>query len=177
MNNQKKAKEICIYPIGYVESELKEISFRPDVDIEPEERKKQLKKNYKKIKDVKSKIYIDPEYEELLDGIEGFSHILVIFWPHLLPEDRRNLKKVHPMGRKDIPLQGIFATRSPARPNPILVSSVELIERKNNVLYVKGLEALDESPIFDIKPVTRNFNKIENARFPEWIEKMYNDLK
>jgi tRNA (adenine37-N6)-methyltransferase len=178
MNDQNNSKtEIHIQPVGFVKSELKEMTLRPDVDIEPEIRKEQTRSYHQRIKKVVSELIIHPEFEELLDGIEAFSHIMVLFWPHLMPEDRRRLKKVHPMGRRDIPLQGIFATRSPARPNPILVSSVPLLERQKNTLRVKGLEALDGSPIVDIKPVTRLNDGIESPTVPEWIRQIHKNLK
>ncbi|MFO7751201.1 MAG: TrmO family methyltransferase [Desulfobacteraceae bacterium] len=71
-----------------------------------------------------------------------------------------------------MPRQGIFATRSPARPNPVLISSVRLLERSGNVLRVQGLEALDQSPIIDIKPVTRHYEGIENPTVPDWIKEI-----
>jgi tRNA-Thr(GGU) m(6)t(6)A37 methyltransferase TsaA len=111
-----------------------------------------------------------------LKGIEGFSHILVLYWPHLVPPERRKLEEVHPMGRKDMPLQGIFATCSPARPNPILVSAVELIERNRDSLTVKGLEAVDQSPVIDIKPYNVNYMKKENLRAPQWMQQLNAEL-
>jgi len=109
-------------------------------------------------------------------GIEGFSHILVLYWPHLVDPERRNLKIVHPMGRKDLPQQGIFATCSPARPNPVLVSVVPLLERLGNVLKVQGLDAVDGSPILDIKPYVQPHCGVERATVPPWMEKIHKDL-
>ena len=81
------------------------------------------------------------------------------------------------MGRKDLPLQGIFATRSPARPSPVLMSTVPLLERAGNVLKVKGLEALDGSPLIDIQPYVEVYHGVENPRFPEWILPIHPDLE
>ena len=102
---------------------------------------------------------------------------MVLFWPHKREEDRRNRTTVHPMGRKDLPQQGIFATRSPARPNPVLVSSVQLLERSGNILRVKGFEALDQTPIIDIKPVTRHYEGVENPTVPDWIKQISEELE
>lgn len=171
-----KTEEFIIRPVGYVRSELTEIAFRPDVDVDPETRKAQVKAHREQVKNVLSEIVIHQEYEELLDGIDGFSHIVVVFWPHKLEEDRRQLKKVHPMGRKDLPEQGIFATRSPARPNPVLISSVRLLERTGNILHVQGLEALDQSPVIDIKPITRHYEGVEKPTVPDWIQQISKEL-
>ena len=62
--------------------------------------------------------------------------------------------RIHPQGRKEIAKVGVFATRSPCRPNPIGVTVVKLIERRHNVLKVKGLDAVNNTPILDIKPYT-----------------------
>jgi tRNA-Thr(GGU) m(6)t(6)A37 methyltransferase TsaA len=121
-------------------------------------------------------VAINPKLSEILDGIEGFSHILVLYWPHLVPEKRRKLQKVHPMGRKDIPRQGIFATCSPARPNPVLVTAVRLLERNGNVLRVQGLEAVDGSPVVDIKPYNPRYYRVENPIVPEWMKKLQDEI-
>lgn len=126
----------------------------------------------------KSEIVLDPQWTDLLDGIEGYSHIVVLYWPHLLAPELRQTHKVHPMGRTEIPLQGIFATRSPARPNPILVSVVKLLERKGNVLYLQGLEAVDGSPVLDIKPHNRTFDMVsEEVRVPDWMERVLQEME
>ena len=152
-------------------------SFSPDGTIDTEERKRQVRERYKTIKQSVSELEIDPEYDDLLDGVDAFSHILVLYWPHRLKKGDRALRKVNPMGRKDIPEQGIFATRSPARPNPVLVSVVKLLERKENVLLVQGLDALNGSPVLDIKPIVREHEGIESPRFPDWIKEIHKDLE
>jgi len=68
-----------------------------------------------------SDILIDPLYADIVEGIEDFSHLLVLYWAHLVDEEARSFKRVHPMGRKDMPLVGVFSTCSPARPNPVLL--------------------------------------------------------
>lgn len=171
-----KTEEFVIKAVGYVRSELTEIAFRPDVEVDPETRKAQVKAHRGQVKKMVSEVVIHQEYQELLDGIEGFSHIVVVFWPHKLEKECRQRKKVHPMGRKDLPEQGIFATRSPARPNPVLISSVRLLERSANVLHVQGLEALDQSPIIDIKPITRHYEGVEKPTVPDWIRQISKEL-
>lgn len=162
--------DIRLTPVGFIKSELTEPMSGKDYEgLSPEERKKNVKEKLLKIREMVTEIVIHPELEEILDGIEGFSHILVLYWPHLISDERRVEKKVHPMGRKDIPKQGIFATCSPARPNPILVSAVELVERKGNILKVRGLESLNDSPVLDIKPYNAGYYRIEKPEVPEWM--------
>ena len=146
-------------------------------DIELQERLEKIREHHRQVKGTVSELVIFDPWLELLDGIEDFSHILVLYWPHLIDSERRQLKKVHPMGRKDFPLQGIFATRSPARPNPVLVSTVPLLEREGSVLKVKGLEAVDGSPLIDIKPYAEVYHGVENPRFPDWLLQRRRDLE
>ncbi len=184
MNEQgSQSTEMRVRPVGIVHSELTERGFRPDDDPEaqgdsnpdsadrPETRSEKCESHREQVKRTVSEIEIHSEYAECLDGIEAFSHILVLYWPHRLEPDRRSLRKVHPMGRKDIPLQGIFATRSPARPNPVLVSAVRLLERRGHVLRVQGLDALDASPVVDLKPVIRHNEGVEQPDVPDWIRR------
>ena len=71
-------------------------------------------------------IVINADRVDLLDGIEDYSHLVVLYWAHKIPEKSRSLRRVHPMGRKEIPRVGIFSTCSPARPNPVLMTVVQL---------------------------------------------------
>ncbi len=100
---------------------------------------------------LEAKIEIYDEFADGLDGVEGASHLLIIYWMHLLsPEDRKTLK-VHPMGNRSISERGVFLTRSPMRPNPMGITQVKVLKREGNVLTVEGLDAIDGSPLLDIK--------------------------
>ena len=101
-------------------------------------------------RDLISRIIIRKEYSEGLDGIEDWSHLYVIFWMHEILDEKRTL--MCPRNEPDIPAVGIFATRAPIRPNPIGLTLVELVRREGNVLVVKGLDALNGTPVLDIKP-------------------------
>jgi len=120
------------------------------------------------LKEKIAKIEIDPVLTEALDGLEGFSHIIVLYWMHHAASGKLPLK-VHPMGRQDVPVQGIFAVRTPNRPNRIGKTTVRLIERQGNILRVQGLDALDGSPVLDIKPYLPGYDSADNARVPTWI--------
>jgi tRNA-Thr(GGU) m(6)t(6)A37 methyltransferase TsaA len=90
---------------------------------------------------------------------------------HKISKRKEPTLKVHPRGRTDIPLQGIFATRTPLRPNPIGLTLVQLIERKQNILTVKGLDAYHNTPVLDIKPYN-HWNMTTDFEVPEWRKKL-----
>ncbi|OGO39536.1 MAG: tRNA (N6-threonylcarbamoyladenosine(37)-N6)-methyltransferase TrmO [Chloroflexi bacterium RBG_16_57_8] len=117
--------------------------------------------------DTVSELIIDPKWEEALEGLEGFSHIIVLFWIDRITEKKVPLK-VHPMHREDLPLTGLFSTRTPNRPNRIGLTVVKLLEHKGNVLKVIGLDALDGTPVLDIKPYLRSGELILEATEPGW---------
>ncbi|OQX23202.1 MAG: tRNA (N6-threonylcarbamoyladenosine(37)-N6)-methyltransferase TrmO [Desulfobacteraceae bacterium IS3] len=165
---------MVLKPVGIIRSEIKEPALRSDKDgIALKEKLKNVRAERNKIRNLISDILIDPEFEELLEGIEDYSHILVLFWAHKVPEESRKLTKVHPMGLKEMPKRGIFATCSPARPNPVLLTAVKLLERKGNILKVQGLEAVDGTPVVDIKPYVKGYHSAENPKSPEWMEKIH----
>jgi len=120
--------------------------------------------------DVISEIVIDKKYEQALDQIEGFSHIIVLYWMNRVAPTRRLNLKVHPKKRKDLPLVGVFATRSPTRPNPVGLSTVHILEHRENILKVTGLDAIDGSPILDIKPYIPGYDSPTRAKTPSWIK-------
>lgn len=120
---------------------------------------------------VESRIVIEPAFEPALDGIEGFSHIVVIFWMDRLEPGGRKVLKVHPQGDKALPLVGVFSARSPVRPNPLGMTAVKLLERKKNVLRVTGLDAITGTPVIDIKPFIPGHDLPEGARVPDWLKK------
>ena len=120
-------------------------------------------------REVVSEITINRELTEALDGLDEFSHIIVLYWMHRLEPGRKLPLKVHPMGNQDLPLTGRFATRSPSRPNPVGQATVELLERRDNVLKVKGLDAIDGTPVIDIKPYIPGYNSATDAKAPKWM--------
>jgi tRNA-Thr(GGU) m(6)t(6)A37 methyltransferase TsaA len=117
-----------------------------------------------------SRIVLREEFSESLHMIEENSHIVVVFWMNKVKEESRRIKSVHPMGREDLPLLGVFATRSPRRPNPLGIRAVELVEREDNVLMVKGLDALNLTPVVDIKPYSLKHDLVKDAKAPWWTK-------
>ena len=136
-----------------VKSAIKEpILLSHDQGLEMRGRIEEFWRKVRQVEQMESEIIIDPKRIGLLAGIEAYSHLLVLYWAHQTPSAGRELEHVHPMGRKDIPLTGVFTTCSPARPNPILACVVELIGRSDNILRVKRLDAIDQSPSWISSP-------------------------
>ncbi len=115
---------------------------------------------------------IRPEFAPALQGIEGFSHLWVFYWFHQndRPEERATLK-VHPRRDPANPLTGVFATRAPVRPNLIGICACRLVKVQGNVLEVADLDALDGSPILDLKPYIPEGDSIPGAATPEWLKR------
>ena len=103
-----------------------------------------------------------------LKGINEFSHLEIIFFFDKVSDDKIQYEARHPRNNKDYPEVGIFAQRGKNRPNKLGVTIVELIEQKQRILIVKGLDALDGTPIIDIKPVMKEFLPKDEVRQPEW---------
>lgn len=119
--------------------------------------------------DVMTEIVIDKTLAKGLDGIEDYSHVIAVYW---MDQEQECHLKHHPQGRTDIPYIGIFACRCPQRPNRIAISTVPLVSRKGNILTVKGLDILDQTPILDIKPYTPQYDDVRGARVPAWVGKL-----
>ena len=118
-----------------------------------------------------SEIIIRKGLAKALEGIEEFSHVFVLFYMHQVSAKDKKALKVHPRGRMDLPLVGLFATRTPLRPNPVGLAVVELLKRRENVLVVQGLDAFDGTPVLDLKPYD-NWDAVVNIRIPEWRKKL-----
>lgn len=118
---------------------------------------------------VTTELVINKRYVKGLDGIEEYSHIIVVYW--MDKEERCHLRH-HPQGRADVPFVGIFACRCPQRPNRIAMSTVKLLARKGNVLKVKGLDSLNGTPILDIKPHWPVYDVVKEAKVPSWVNKL-----
>ena len=118
-----------------------------------------------------SQIILRDELVEALEGVDGFSHLFVLFWLSQVSSQQRKMLKVHPRGRMDLPLVGVFASRTNLRPNPIGLTLVELLKVDGNTLTVRGLDAFDGTPILDIKPFD-SWDTAEKARVPDWWLKL-----
>lgn len=119
-----------------------------------------------------SEIHLDEAFAAGLKGLEGFSHLIVVFWMHRVTFDPANDLVRRPRGLADMPELGIFAQRARHRPNPIGIAAVELAGIQGNVLRVRGLDAIDGTPVLDIKPYFPVFDRVDRAVVPEWVERL-----
>jgi tRNA-Thr(GGU) m(6)t(6)A37 methyltransferase TsaA len=116
---------------------------------------------------LRSDVILRDELAPMLDGIDGYSHIIVVFAFHKIPEPEQR-ERVRPRGDARLPEQGVLATRSQLRPNPLGVSVVRLLKRRRNILRVEGLDAIDGTPVLDVKPYFPNYDAVPGAGIPEW---------
>jgi tRNA-Thr(GGU) m(6)t(6)A37 methyltransferase TsaA len=139
---------ITLDPIGYIKTEVAE------ADI-PHKRA-----------EIIAELVLFEHLTAALDGIEEYSHLFVLFWMHKVTP-QAFCAKVHPRGREELPLTGVLATRGRSRPNPIGLAVVELLERDANRLKVRRLDALNGTPILDIKPYDP-YDVFTDIRTPQW---------
>lgn len=130
---------VCV-PIGYVNSPFREKGSAPNQGRNTEE---------------VSKIILEPKYLDGLFGLTPGTDIFVLCW---FDRSDRSILKVHRHGKAEGKISGVFACRAPVRPNPISLTLVRLLSIEENVLTVLGLEALDNTPVLDIKPYSEGID-------------------
>ena len=144
--------QINIEPIGFVSNDVqgkKDVSWGEDI----------------------STIRLNEEYIGGLKGLEDFSHVTIIYYLDQAVYNREKLLKRHPQNREDMPLVGIFSQRGKDRPNRIGMTSVQIVEVSENSLTVKGLDAIDGTPVLDIKPYYPVYDR-KDATVPEWVDRL-----
>jgi len=133
-----------LVPVGVIHSPYREKSEAPNQGRFSEET-------------VELEIY--PQFADALKDVEEAEYLIILYWCH---QARRDVLQTRtPFGPE---LRGVFACRSPARPNPIAFCVAKLLEVKGNRLLVRGVDAIDGSPLLDIKPYSSDIDSIENAR-------------
>ncbi len=113
--------------------------------------------------------------ENAFAGIGDFSHVEVIFLLHRIDPGKVEMGARHPRERKDWPLVGIFAQRGATRPNRIGLSRAAIVAQEGRVLRVRGLDAIDGTPVLDIKPWMGEFAPIGATRQPAWATELMQD--
>ncbi|MCS7139333.1 MAG: tRNA (N6-threonylcarbamoyladenosine(37)-N6)-methyltransferase TrmO [Candidatus Nezhaarchaeota archaeon] len=158
--------QICLRPIGVVHVNL------DDEQVEA-----------RFMEGVEGMIEIYEEYVPGLEGVEGFSHLIVIAYLHKISDEQRRVLKVKPKPLRllaadvsMVPEVGVFATNSPHRPNPLALTIVELIERSGRFLKVRRLDLFDKTPVLDIKPYTPS-RAISEIKLPKWYEEALGGLR
>jgi len=143
-------EEIKLKPIGVVHSPFKEPSGVPKDSTDG--------------MDYQGTVEIFPQYKDGLKDLDGFSHIMLLFYFHK-SEYYHLISKSY---LDDHP-RGVFATRSPHRPNLIGLSVVKLLRIDDNILYVRGIDMIEETPVLDIKPYIPEFESNEGIKIG-WLE-------
>jgi tRNA-Thr(GGU) m(6)t(6)A37 methyltransferase TsaA len=117
-------------------------------------------------------IVLDKKYQPGLLGVDGYSHIFMIWWfdRNDTPEKRATLQ-VHPMGNRENPLTGVFGTRSPRRPNLIAMTLCKIVSVKDNMIEIEKTDAFDGTPVLDIKPFISGYDSTPDATMPDWLER------
>ncbi len=123
---------------------------------------------------VASRIELDPALflPDACQGLEDFSHIEVVYHFHRVAESKIVPGARHPRGRQDWPKVGIFAQRAKGRPNRIGVTAARLIRVEGLTLTVSGLDAIDGTPVIDIKPCMESFLPRGELREPDWAKEL-----
>ena len=129
-----KKRSLLLRPIGRVHSHIKETWQAP----------RQGRREW-----IHAQLEIFQEFMEAIEDVHEGDTLWILLW---FQEADRELLKVHPRGDLSKPLKGVFSTRSPSRPNPIALSLVDVMEVSGNCLKVRGLDAVDGTPVIDIKP-------------------------
>lgn len=146
--------DIKLRPIGLVHS-----PFKQKTDIRQEKYR-----GPEGFDSIQGELEIFSEFAPGLDSTEGFSHLIVLFAFHRSGEGK--LSVLPPFETRE---KGVFATRSPHRPNPLGMTVLRLLQRRGNILEVAGVDMIEGTPILDIKPYTRRDRK-PDARFG-WLER------
>lgn len=143
-------KEIILKPIGFVSSSVTE----------------QTDENWGQIT---SRILLQSEYIGALSGLEDFSHAIIITYLHQAKYEKEKHLQRRPRGLESMPKVGIFSQRAKDRPNPIGVTAVKIINVEDGYIEVQGLDAINETPVLDIKPYYPQYDKIDSPKVPEWV--------
>ena len=121
--------------------------------------------------EVISEIVLKKKYADGLIGLENFSHAVIIYFMHLATDKNRVKITRRPQGRDDMPFVGIFSQRAKRRPNPVGVTTVKIIQVENNILKIQGLDAIDGTPVLDIKPYYPR-DRVAKPIIPEWVYRL-----
>jgi tRNA-Thr(GGU) m(6)t(6)A37 methyltransferase TsaA len=119
----------------------------------------------------KTRIVVNREFQAGLLGLNDFSHLYVLYWFDRNDNPaKRSVLQVHPRGNPQNPITGVFATRSPARPNLIALSLCKIVDIQDNVIEIDTIDALPKTPVIDLKPYIPHLES-KNAVVPSWISR------
>ena len=118
---------------------------------------------------VRSEVELRPELADTLEGLDGFSHVIVVGWLDQIPGELRERRQAHPGGDERLPRLGSFALRG-ARPNPVAVTVCRLRGIEGSTLRVEGLDLVDGTPVLDVKPYIAVYDAVPDAKLPRWAQ-------
>jgi len=145
---------VTFTPIGVVRNDVNEMS----------------KGNYAQ---AQSRIELNPELAPGLQGLADFSHVVVVFHLDRIPLfDKEKQLLRNPRGMDHLAPVGVFAQRTKFRPNPIGVTPMRLVSIAGNTLIVMGLDAMDGTPVLDVKPYIPEFDSVEKSKQADWVPEM-----
>ena len=124
---------------------------------------------------VTSHVVLKQAYVGALSGLEEFSHVIIVTYLHhacFVPA-KHLLRR--PQGREDMPEVGILSQRAKDRPNPIGITVVSVVHVAEDHLEVKGLDAIDNTPVLDVKPYYPQYDRVEDPRIPRWVSELMMD--
>jgi len=122
---------------------------------------------------VESKIVLQEHLIPALSRLSDFSHLLVVFWMHQAKPP--TILQRRPQGRDDMPEVGLFSQRAKHRPNPIGITAVPLVRVSGGEIVVRGLDAINGTPVLDIKPYYPHYDSPAEVRVPEWVDRLMVD--
>lgn len=121
---------------------------------------------------VESRVVLEPAFRPGLRGIEAFSHVLVVAWLDRAAFDPARHLVRRPRGLAEMPELGIFAQRAKDRPNPLGITVVRLVSVEPDGITVRGLDAIDGTPVLDLKPWFAEYDAAADARAPAWVAEL-----
>jgi tRNA-Thr(GGU) m(6)t(6)A37 methyltransferase TsaA len=140
---------VTLRPVGIVRSRLRDLRYR-DTSRD------------------RAVIQVAADSVPALSGLDGFSHAIVLTWLDRVSEEERGTLQEHPGGDDSMPRTGVFALRTHHRPNPVGVTVVRVDRVEGDSLHVVGLDAIDGTPVLDIKPYLPPYDSMPDARLPDW---------
>ena len=155
--------EIKFSPIGFVRTSAGEAQIKEESG------------------EIEGELEILPQFEPALEGLDGYSHLFLIFYFHKLRAEQIGPLQVKPkrllqrgFTLEELPTLGVFALDSPSRPNPIGLTLVRLLKREGRRLFVKGLDAFDGTPILDLKGYRQDY-RTDDYVVPDWHRRLMNE--
>jgi tRNA-Thr(GGU) m(6)t(6)A37 methyltransferase TsaA len=155
----KSTEQMVLKPVGVVHTNASNIQIKGENKVE-------------------AVVEMFPQFEEALEGLDGYSHLFIVSYLNKLRSDQIGPLQVKPKRAtrrgfklEELPTLGVFALDSPTRPNPIGLTLVRLLKRRNRKLFVAGIDLFDGTPVVDIKPYQPDY-QVNKYNVPEWYLKL-----